>query len=423
MSLVDDYVALLQQISALQVSKEELKGRGLPKEAAAVAKKILDLQARADLAKSKIESAERIVTQRGTIAEQQKRVASELAMQEMAQKAGLTREEWVRRQAERAAEFDRQQRESVVNKQARANIDIGVMRAKADITKEQLQVKGLNDALLEETKQQTAIRRLGELRRVGSDQKLLQMGPDSEPVKSVMKQLIETPELQAIGGPAVAQEILVKSQAAHASAVGNIKRVQTKMLADRGYLDKVPADLDVKISAALKTGDNAYKTVDTLLGELQSADIANRATEAETAAKSARRAVLRESYSPTMADRILEAETTKGIKPGTTEHTDFVRGLQRSGKLKSFGIGAGGLILASLIAKKAFGDKEQPAQLPPEMQMALAAKIQQAQGGEDGAKQTSRTLTDIGKLLSIIKTLQGVGGGEAQMPVSAGGIV
>lgn len=382
MSLADEYTAILAQISALE--QPRAKGVGLPKDSAAVAKKLIELQARAQQIKEKLESQERIVRARGEIDESKLRLASQLETDEMIAKAALGEEEWNRRQQERAAEFQRQHQATLERLQAKAAVDAEMARLKADIERQKMETKGLNEALLEETRQQTAIRRLGEIRRVASDTRILRMGPDSEPVKALVGELIKSPELQAVGGIAVAQEILTKSQAVHQKVADNVRRVATKMFADRGYADKIPPDLDERITTALKTGGNVYQYTDKTLSELQRAEI----------------------------------EQKKAQSP------EAVQSLKRKRSLKTLGIGAGSVILAGMLAKKIFGDKEQPSRLPPEVQMALAAQIQQAQGGEEAAaRQTSRTLGDIGKLLSIIKVLQGVGSSEAQVPVSAGSIL
>lgn len=423
MSLATEYASLLAQISALEQDKATLKNQGLPKDSAKVASQILKLQQQAENLRYKIDANERLVGQKGAQAESRMRVASELSRDEAMDKAILSAEEWDRRQKQRQAEFVRQQSESLANKKLKADIDLAAAEKRADIDIRRIETKGLADAMVEEAKQQTSIRRLGEIRKVASDNRLLTMGPDSEPIKNLVKELTGTPELTALGGGAVATEILAKSASAHASAVDAIRRVQTKMFVDRGYAP--PEDLGVKASESLKTGANPYQHADLKLGELQKTEISNREAEAKAAATSARRATLRgEGFGPKMADLILEQETTKGLKPGTTEHADYVKGLKRGAMLKNVGIGAGATVLAGLLAKKIFSSDEQKSNLPPEMQMALAAQIQQAQGGgEDGGKATSRTLTDIGKLLSIIKVMQGMGGGEAQMPISAGSIV
>ena len=71
-------------------------------------------------------------------------------------------------------------------------------------------------------------------------------------------------------------------------------------------------------------------------------------------------------------------------------------------KPRSFGMG---LILALLAGKVLGGKGKGGPEIPPEMQMQLMAQLQGAQGQGQGVN-TSRTLTDMSKMLGIIKMLQ-----------------
>lgn len=79
-------------------------------------------------------------------------------------------------------------------------------------------------------------------------------------------------------------------------------------------------------------------------------------------------------------------------------------------KLGRGGLGAGALLL---LAPMLFGKKDG---IDPAIQMALAQQMSGA--GQDGGHSSSKTLTDVGKLLAIIKSLQGLANvqGPVQKP-------
>jgi len=98
-----------------------------------------------------------------------------------------------------------------------------------------------------------------------------------------------------------------------------------------------------------------------------------------------------------------------------TEAAAALEKAPKKGGLKRAGLwGAGGLA-AFLLASKMFSGKDEGGpRLPPEMQMALAAQLQNQQGVN-----TSQTLRDMSKMLGIIKMLQDIQGMQPQQPSMA----
>lgn len=108
---------------------------------------------------------------------------------------------------------------------------------------------------------------------------------------------------------------------------------------------------------------------------------------------------------PNVAEPQLAAAITAGDRPSVK---GLVKGQQRAGGVKRAGaLGAGGALGAVILAKL-FAGKQNDGIDP-----AIQAQLIQSLGGGGGQQtgvNTSRTLSQVGKLLTILKTLQGVGG-------------
>lgn len=103
--------------------------------------------------------------------------------------------------------------------------------------------------------------------------------------------------------------------------------------------------------------------------------------------------------------RIARALET-GNKPAVQK---AVKGQQKAGALKRGGAIAGGGALGAIILSKLFAGKQNDG-LDPAVQMQLQQRLGAGGGGQQGGVNTSRTLSDVGRLLTIIKTLQSTGG-------------
>ena len=108
---------------------------------------------------------------------------------------------------------------------------------------------------------------------------------------------------------------------------------------------------------------------------------------------------------PNVTEPRIAAALESGNKPAIEK---AVKGQQRAGSLKRAGaVGAGG-VLSALLLSKLFAGKQNEG-IDPAVQFQLAQQLG-AGGGKQGGVNTSRTLSDVGRLLTILKTLQGVGG-------------
>lgn len=255
----------------------------------------------------------------------------------------------------------------------------------------------------------------------------LHKGPDAPEVARVIKVLSSDEDLRRVGSESIAAKILRVSSRLNEEKVENVyQKVAVKTLAPYEVIKTAEdaAKIRQEIREDLKKGGSGLLPITMAEENAKLALLENKKAEAQLATESAEYTKLRQRGLSPAAARTFAPKMADPKMAGTPMLADEIKGVMRSAGLKKFGYGAGATLLAGLLAKKIFGGAgEQVNQLSPDIQMALAARLQEAQGGEDGAKATSRTLSDIGKLLSIIKVLQGVGGAEAQLPVSAGSIV
>lgn len=108
---------------------------------------------------------------------------------------------------------------------------------------------------------------------------------------------------------------------------------------------------------------------------------------------------------PNVAEPRLAAALQSGDR---TSARSLLKGQQGFGKLKRAGaIGGVSGVVGSLILSKLFAGKQNEG-IDPAIQFQLAQQL--GGGGQQSGVNTSRTLSQVGKLLTIIKTLQGLGG-------------
>ena len=108
---------------------------------------------------------------------------------------------------------------------------------------------------------------------------------------------------------------------------------------------------------------------------------------------------------PNVAEPRLAAAITSGDRPGVKS---LVKGQQRVGGFKQLGAGGVGGALGLLILKSLFAGKQNDG-IDPAVQFQLAQQLGGG-GGQQPGVNTSRTLSQVGKLLSIMKSIQGIGG-------------
>lgn len=106
---------------------------------------------------------------------------------------------------------------------------------------------------------------------------------------------------------------------------------------------------------------------------------------------------------PNVAEPRLAAAIESGDRPGAKS---LVKGQQKIGGFKQLAAGGVGGTLGLLILKSLFAGKQNDG-IDPAVQLQLAQQL--GGGGQQPGVNTSQTLSQVGKLLSIIKSIQGLG--------------
>jgi len=254
--------------------------------------------------------------------------------------------------------------------------------------------------------------------------RLAVFGPENPEFKSVIHQLVDDPQLLAQGGLESAANLTIKAKSSIRYGTGRLYRYYSAELSKQGI--DPPTDMAQQIADRITKNQSVRQYV----AEVRDKHSAEQKVKVEAGqrkleeAKTVRNLVSQGVKLKDVGTVMDAMKAEEGLHA-----TDPRRGLalseatarsRRGGMLK----GAAGVALLAFLGSKLFGGKEQGgSQLPPEMQMALAAQLQRSQGAGDDGKAFGRDLTNTSRLLGIIKMLQGMQGMQSAEPVNAGMIV
>jgi len=289
------------------------------------------------------------------------------------------------------------------------------MTAKADVQNAARTANVNLNRLQEEASRKARLRVIDDIVRLGGVSGAV--GADNPRVVEVAKTLRTHPLLKDAEGPAMAARVETEAAKRAEQAITRIEKGYARQLRDMTPEQRLTMRQDMRDTLAKGRGEKPV--IRALIGK--HVDAGRAATAADRLAKGVagvnRASILQEV--PTEYAN-LAADAAKAKDPTLVKHyLTKGRTAGKVGKATKTGIyGAGGALLLGYLASKMFGKKEEAqGGMNPELQMMM---MQQMQGG--GASQgvnTSRTLSDMSRMVGLIKMLQSMQAQEPAVPTAS----